>query len=379
MLNIDDLVNHMGGRKTPAGDLYLKQFRHLMAASLYTERRRGSTLYNEDLNFRLAAALWSFDTKLHNRFLGDFDLVGRPYHEVWNHIEDALDGKPRGAWLRVKHLNETLAGGNGYDVFMSDGLGGIATRSGYKFMSNRIEDPRFGFLRQYGDLLSSPAYLARRGIAEEIAAHSVAQSDLAGGSRAKGVHFNRARWNIEIIDMRSGGHAMIQATRRGVAGRKVFELKPESVMAFFSDRVPMVVPDDLLEAGCGLPASGRHQIMLADLSTMSLDEVATSEFTRGGLTSSTVPALEVEVLIRDAVGKQMEVDLERPEMDLQILQKVVSDAGLPVDVAESIAPLAQRTLDADLSIAWEPGTPWWKTSAEGDQASLREIVPEPGA
>lgn len=230
------------------GEAFRREFELVAAANVFREMQTNEILYDTVLEARLAYHCAPLDGGLKEEYLG---VIAVPDAEAadWKRAEEAisvLKGKPRGTWAVFEM-------GGAYDAYMSDGLGGVATQSGYKFKKTRPDAPDLSFENLYGAVLSYPAYECRNRIKNEILAESFKSHGLQPGHTVKDGYVGGKRWNkVEFVRVLKGYYVgnsdavQVRCTRRGVKP-KDFAIEPTTFIGLFE--VPVVLPERYANPG----------------------------------------------------------------------------------------------------------------------------------
>ena len=231
------------------GEAYVREFDLTIAANVLESFRTGKTLYNRDINARVASRCMPLDQALSKEFLG---VIHVPPNEEspWRRDEDVLRerlvGKPRGNWAILECDGR-------YDAFISDGVGGIGTESGHKFAYSSAASPNLtDYEALYGTILSYSIYVRRQEIEATIVKHSVERAMPAVRATVKDQYLAGKRFNKVVVEeiVRAGDgsfdHAIVEATRRGVP-RQRFKIHAQAVASMFA--VPYTMPPEFEDAG----------------------------------------------------------------------------------------------------------------------------------
>jgi len=198
------------------GAACLREFDLTLAANLERSLRDGSTLYNDDLDIRLADRCAPLDTGLRPGFAGVRDLLAVPDapHLSVEVSTEFLKAEARGTWVILREPS------GGLDAYMSDGLGGIGTRSGKKFDVRSPDDQRLSFLATYASTLSRCSYERRKTMTDEFVRASYEAADKSPGRVARDIHVAGRKYDrVEdhgIEPGSEGGVHLLRMARRGV-------------------------------------------------------------------------------------------------------------------------------------------------------------------
>lgn len=238
----------MNELKTPStidpavfGEALRREFDLVVAANVMENMRTGKTVYNAELNARIASHCMHLDPGLKPEFLGVLKVP--PHEPIYDRVESFLKsvlvGKPRGAWA-ILDLDGK------FDCFVSNGLGGIGTQGGHLFVWNSASAPSINnFEALYGTIFRTASYLRREEIEAEIRNHSVQVANPAPGMVAKDVYLNSKRFSKVLLtevnrnDADEIESAIVVCSRRGVA-KQMYKLPVTSIANVFS--IPMVMP-----------------------------------------------------------------------------------------------------------------------------------------
>src|SRR3546814_336244 len=180
--------------------------------------RTKRTLYNDLLNGRIAAFCQPLDRDLEIKFLGVIripGIEGEMSYETHRRLLAELASHPRGHWA-IYH------NGEGFDAWMSNGVGGTTTESGHKFQHKQADHPFISFERVYASVFSTMSYYRREEIENDIIFASVNASNLQAGDVFKNVHMKNRTWNAVYLVTAPSPHDpsktmfKIRASRRGV-------------------------------------------------------------------------------------------------------------------------------------------------------------------
>jgi hypothetical protein len=224
-------------RELPWGAAYEREFDLVMAANVMNELRTGETVYNDQMNARLAERLSPLDGALEERYLGVIPVPpsAEPYRRC-DEILAKLAEAPRGHWAVLEMDGK-------YDAYMSDGIGGTATASGHKFQYSRPDAPRMNFRSLYGEVLSMAAYRRRETMEREITEATFASHRVAVGTTVDDVYMVQKRWKkaTYLAPQVEGypGKVLVEARRPGVKATKL-AVEPGSFVRLF--KVPYAMP-----------------------------------------------------------------------------------------------------------------------------------------
>lgn len=231
------------------GEAYVREFDLTIAANVMESFRTGKTLYNVDINRRVASRCIPLDAGLSPEYLGVIHVPPNeesPWLREETVLREHLVGKPRGTWAILERDGK-------FDSFMSDGLGGIGTDSGHKFIYASPKSPNLNdFEALYGTVISYAIYARRSEVEAIILRHSVEKATPEIGTIARDQYINGNKYNRvilkDVVRTEAGDfvHAIVEATRRGVP-RKRFELSVPSVFRTFG--VPLDMPREFTDAG----------------------------------------------------------------------------------------------------------------------------------
>src|SRR3546814_3455722 len=111
------------------GPELLREFDLVIASNTLSMLRTKRTLYNDLRNGRIAAFCQPLDRDLEIKFLGVIRITGiegEMSYETHRRLLAELASHPRGHWA-IYH------NGEGFDAWMSNGVGGTTTETGPKF------------------------------------------------------------------------------------------------------------------------------------------------------------------------------------------------------------------------------------------------------
>lgn len=229
------------------GEAYVREFDLTIAANAMESLRTGQTLYNVDINRRVSSRCMPIDAGLKPEYLGVIHVPPNeenPWLREETVLREHLAGKPRGTWAILERDGK-------FDSFMSDGLGGIGTDSGHKFLYSSPKAPNLNdFEALYGTVISYAIYARRNEIEAIILRHSVEKATPEIGAIARDQYINGNKYNRVILkevlrtDAGDFVHAVVEATRRGVP-RKGFQLSTSSVFRTFG--VPLDMPREFVD------------------------------------------------------------------------------------------------------------------------------------
>ena len=213
--------------------------------------RTGKSLSNDQLNLRIGDILVGMDDEVDFACAGVFDVESATC-EAAKSIADTLAMAPRGTYAVLR----TMAGGYdgipkrpGYDAWMSDGKGHLATHSGHKFMGQNRNAFRIGERSLYSQIWSMVSYYARdearRAITEETA-RTNAERFL--GQKIKGdVYMGRTSWTSFTLEeiLPDEQRYAVKVSKRGASRR----YKIDDVALCHSLPVVYTMPERYMDDG----------------------------------------------------------------------------------------------------------------------------------
>jgi hypothetical protein len=216
MVNRKNLTVEIIAEKT-WGAAFLREFELTIAANVFESMRTRETLYESVLTARVAERCMSLDQELVRNDLGLVDIPTQGEND-WRSVDEALkilDDKPRGTWAVFRKDGK-------YDAFMSDGAGGHATRSGYKFQYNSRYAPDLTFDVLYSQTLGMAVYRTRNSIENAIVAYSATIAAIEPGTIARDKRLGGKEWGkVELLEKKPGAYVgggdmfRVKGTTRG--------------------------------------------------------------------------------------------------------------------------------------------------------------------
>lgn len=201
----------------PWGPELLREMDLVIATNALASLRGKRTLYNSDLNLKVAERCMPIDRGYRDRRLDTIHIP--PNEEEWRRVPAALSAiasEGRGTWAVFEKDGR-------FDAYMADGYGGTATESGHKFTKTSPLAASLNATTLYGHVLSYMTYLRRNVIENAILEHSFRVADVKPGETFRELFINGKLFNrVEVVAVRrdhyvGGSDAVeLKATRRGV-------------------------------------------------------------------------------------------------------------------------------------------------------------------
>lgn len=214
----------------PWAEAFIREMELVVAANVHRGMCGLETISDAILERRVTEHCAHLDLDCTPRFAGIVTLPHASTNnpECWP-IYDALAALPRGAF----QIWKSPAGG--YDIYASNGLGGVSTPSGGKFFHQTARSPWMTFTHAYSAVISTLIHQKRQHIREEITAYTLSLAGIEIWSKHKNLQINGVTWSNVIYagiipNYYSGGGSAyaLTASRRG--SRKNFFVNQESML-----------------------------------------------------------------------------------------------------------------------------------------------------
>lgn len=149
----------------------LREIELICAVAELESMQNGKSLSNDQLNLRIGDFLVEMDEEVEFVCTGVIDVESATC-EAAKALGDTLSGSPRGTYVILRSMGGGYDGipkRLGYDAWMSDGKGNLASHSGHKFLSQSPD--AFGLSERslYSQIWSTISYYMRDQIRTEIA------------------------------------------------------------------------------------------------------------------------------------------------------------------------------------------------------------------
>ena len=230
------------------GPELVREFDLVIASNILDMLRAKGVLYNDLLDARIAAFCQPLDCDLDIKYLGLIDIPkieGEMSYETHRRQLAKLANHPRGHWA-IYH------NGEGFDAWMSNGVGGTSTQSGHKFQHKQADHPFISFEGVYASAFSTMSYYRREEIENDIIFASVEAANLQVGDTFKHVHMKNRTWNAIYLGTAPSPHDSnkimfkIRASRRGV---KTAEYLLDRRAIFGMLKIDLVMPEAYRDEG----------------------------------------------------------------------------------------------------------------------------------
>jgi hypothetical protein len=236
---------------TPWGAPYLRELDLMMAANELASFETGRCLYNRDFDEACAHRVMPLDGALELKRLADVRIPKsedphRQYVVTEETIRTTLRDAPRGYWA-------VFYDGQGYDAYISNGIGGVDTESGHKFQYRSANAPPFNDAALYATIISMITYLRRNQIRNAIIAESVKAAGIKPGTIATDKRLGSHTYSRVVFDgvevgyySGSGDAYRVTGHRRGVKPKSY--IVTDAALSTLYD-VAMVMPAQFDDAG----------------------------------------------------------------------------------------------------------------------------------
>ena len=206
-------------KKLPYGPRLLREADLVLAANIHSSLETNSTLYEDEISYRVAEFCHPLDLDVQRKFLGVIRIQANDgetqYQALERHLS-TLATNPRGHWAIYEQDGK-------YDAYISNGVGGTNTASGHKFKHTSPEAADLSFNVLYGTIYSHLVYHRRAVIERLIIQASVEAANIALGHRIRNRRYLGKVWsNIVYVGSKPNhyvggrvGH-LIRMSRRGV-------------------------------------------------------------------------------------------------------------------------------------------------------------------
>lgn len=216
-------------RAAPFGKEFIREFDLVIADNVIASLKTQRPLYDDELADRVADFCLPHDQGYIPNHLGIISLSpidDMSTHQVLDHHLGNLRLKPRGTWATFERLGH-------FDSWMSNGIGGVVTRSGAKFLMPRPDHPSIDVVSLAAQLYSMAIYKHRSKITADIIKHSLEANEIFPGGKFKKVRIDGHIWsNMTYIGRVPGASVgscvdhRVAVSRRGVS--KAFRITDES-------------------------------------------------------------------------------------------------------------------------------------------------------
>ena len=132
--------------------------------------QEGKSLNNDQLNLRIGDILAPIDEELEFSFLGIIDVESATC-DAAKTLADTLSAAPRGTYVILRSMGGGYDGiphRLGYDGWMADGKGNLASHSGHKFITQSPEAFCLSPRSLYSQIWSAISYNMRNCVRDEI-------------------------------------------------------------------------------------------------------------------------------------------------------------------------------------------------------------------
>lgn len=187
--------------------------------------QEGKSLNNDQLNLRIGDILAPIDEELEFSFLGIIDVESATC-DAAKTLADTLSAAPRGTYVILRSMGGGYDGiphRLGYDGWMADGKGNLASHSGHKFITQSPEAFCLSPRSLYSQIWSAISYNMRNCVRDEISS-ATAQANAERFLGKKISHSNYIRgteWSTITLEeiLPDENRYMIKVTKRGASRR----------------------------------------------------------------------------------------------------------------------------------------------------------------
>ena len=187
--------------------------------------RSGNLLTNDQLNLRIGDILCEMDDEVEFVCAGVFDIESATC-EAAKTLADTLSAAPRGTYAILRSMGGGYDGipkRLGYDGWMSDGKGHLASHSGHKFTIQNLDSFRISERSLYSQIWSNVSYNLRDIARKEIqkATSEAAASQFLGQKIARENYIQGITWTSITLEevLPDEARFAIKVTKRGASRR----------------------------------------------------------------------------------------------------------------------------------------------------------------
>ena len=244
-LHISDMQNNDKDKRL------LREIELICAVGELEALRSGATLYNDQLDLRIGDILVDMDDEVSFNCAGVFEVESSSC-DAAKSIATMLTTTPRGTYVILKSMGGGYDGiprRLGYDGWMSDGKGHLASHSGHKFTLQNKDAFRLSERSLYSQIWSKISYDLRNHIRSQIekATADAAAAQFLGQKIARENYLRGISWTSITLEeiLPDENRFAIKVTKRGASKRYKVDA------AALTNLLPIVytLPDEYSDPG----------------------------------------------------------------------------------------------------------------------------------